>query len=155
MRHDCMKGISCDSSGLGKVGTAGIYVCTPSELLKLSDDVLSEIILEIDEFHKLLKIDGMSEKICKANQVFALSATLGGRIGKERLQKRFPGEITILDTVDQLEKAGKIELDVIEAQKQPRNFNKGCLFSKAVEIINEKIAEKIPVLLYLNNITEC
>lgn len=54
----------------------------------------------MDELHELLKIGSVViEKLCKAKQVFALSATLGGRIGKERLKTKI-GECKILDTTN-------------------------------------------------------
>lgn len=100
MQLDCKGGLSSDTKGLHEVGPSGIYVCTHSVLLDLSDEVLSESFVEVDELHELLKIGDAIEKLCKAKQVFALSATLGGRIGKERLERMLTNECKILDTAE-------------------------------------------------------
>ena len=77
--------------------------------------------MEVDELHELLKIPEALEKLRKAKQVFALSATLGGRIGKERLKKKV-GKCEILDTVEQMGNTGKVQLDVIKTKDGKRNF---------------------------------
>jgi hypothetical protein len=71
--------------------------------------VLSESFVEVDELHEFLKIDGAVEKILKSKHVFALSATLGDRIGKERLNEKL-GECKILNTTEQLSKSGMVNV---------------------------------------------
>ena len=81
MRLNCSNDISHDPDAIYSLGTTGIHVCTHADLLSLSDEVLAGIHLAIDEFHKLLEDQGQWKQLCKAKQVFALSATLGGSIG--------------------------------------------------------------------------
>jgi len=67
-------------------GTSGLFVCTHEKFITLPDEVLSESYVEVDELHKLLEMKNSVKKLHKSKQVFALSATLGSRIGKEKLK---------------------------------------------------------------------
>lgn len=78
---------------------SGVFVCTHNQLVKLSDAALSEAFVEVDELHELLKLKQATEKLQKAKQVLALSATLGNSLGKQRLEERFGSDCTILDTI--------------------------------------------------------
>jgi hypothetical protein len=60
--------------------------------------VISKSFVEVDELHEFIQIDNAIEKLCKAKQVFALSASLGGRISKEQLAYKITCEVMILDT---------------------------------------------------------
>ena len=72
--------------------------------------------MEVDELHEFLKIDDAIEKILKAKHVFALSATLGDRIGKERLNGKL-GDCKILNTTKQLSKSGMVNVTFERVQK--------------------------------------
>ena len=58
MRLNCNNDISHDPKAIYSLRTSGIHVCTHAELLNLSDEVLAEIHLAVDEFHKLLEDPG-------------------------------------------------------------------------------------------------
>ena len=92
-------------------------------------------------------------KLHKAKQVFALSATLGSRIGKQKL-KQAVGECEILDTGDQMKNTGKVQLDIIRTKDSKRVFGKGLL-GKALELVEDKLKAEVPVILYLKDIGEC
>ena len=81
MRLNCNNDISHNPEAIYSLGTSGIHVCTHAELLSLSDEVLEEIHLAVDEFHKLLDDPYQQKLLCKVKHAFALSATLGGSIG--------------------------------------------------------------------------
>ena len=155
MQLDCRDGVASDTKGLGKAESAGIYVCTHSDLLELSEETLSGLVLAVDELHELLRLDkgAVPRKLHEAKQVFALSATLGGRVGKERLEKDI-GECTILDTAEQLGKAGSVKLDIHEVSKR-RSFGAGNVYRKALDLAREKAESGVPVLLYLKDMDEC
>lgn len=86
MRMDCKNAISAEPSKLTDPNAAGLFVCTYAELLELKIQMLQGSFLCLDELHKFLgqgsKAYGVLKKVA---HVFALSATLGGRVGKEKL----------------------------------------------------------------------
>ena len=72
---------------LMKVGTGGCFICTHEQLMGLPDAVLRESIVQIDELHELLGEQFLFGKLEKCKRVIALSATLGGTAGKERIRE--------------------------------------------------------------------
>ena len=52
-----------------------------------------------------------------------------------------------------MELTGEIQLDVVRVKKQ-RSFGAGKLFTKVVELVEEKVNAEIPVLIFLQSIRE-
>ena len=102
----------------------------------------------------MLKIEDAASKLSQASRVFALSATLGGRIGKERLNQRFEDGCKVLDTTDELKAEGNVHLDVHVAGKQ-RNFGTNKLLAKALSVVHEKLEEDMCIIVYLKDLKEC
>ena len=135
----------------------GLFVCTHSELLKLPrNSVLRDGFLCIDELHKFLDYQGGDKLLRGVGHVFALSATLGGRIGEERLKKRFGDhQLHIIDTSAARKEAGKIKLDLYYTNGKRQCFNQGSVLTKALETAQKKLSEGMPVLLFLQDAVEC
>jgi superfamily II DNA or RNA helicase len=96
MRLDCADSLALDQTKLSDPTAVGLFVCTHQMLSSLQDNLRSQSLLVVDELHELLKINRMT-KLRKAKRVFALSATLGGVIGKRKLREELQ-ECMIIDT---------------------------------------------------------
>ena len=80
----------------------GVFIITHKELLDEEQSVLDMSLVLLDEAHAFIEQPRSVEKLLGAKYVFAVSATLGDRIGLGRLQKSF-GKMFNLDQSDKFE----------------------------------------------------